>query len=141
MLKRKILALLSVVVFCSFLSQASANTTVITNDRGGFVLQYILKYQKLKENNSLVQIKGMCASACTLVFLLPEEQICVDPSSEMLFHQATFKGVREEVATKYLFDHYPPWLKKFISDKGGLTSNNIIADYNFLKQYLTTCAD
>jgi hypothetical protein len=59
----------------------------ITNDRGGLIAAYTVRYQRLASSGESVIIDGLCASACTMVLsALPYDKICVTPRATLGFH-------------------------------------------------------
>src|SRR6202051_859085 len=63
----------------------------ITRDHGGYVEEYKVKYQRIRDHHERVIIDGICNSACTLVFgIVPMNKICVTPRASLGFHQAYF---------------------------------------------------
>src|SRR3954470_7867998 len=70
------------------LSMANAISAVrITNDRGGQIGSYVIKYQRLASAGESVIIDGLCASACTILLSeLPDDKICVTSRATLGFH-------------------------------------------------------
>jgi hypothetical protein len=101
----------------------------ITRDHGGLVEPYKVKYAKIRDRGERVIIDGICNSACTLVLgIVPLNRVCVTPRASLGFHEAyidkswTF-GVRvaSYAGTNDLLAHYPPTVKEWIKQQGGLT--------------------
>jgi hypothetical protein len=98
-------------------SVASAETVEITNDRGGLVLAYQMKWEKLALQHTNVRIAGPCLSACTILLgYIPRRDICVTPNGSLGFHLATIASVTEQ-----LLDVYPEDIRAWIDQHGGLT--------------------
>jgi hypothetical protein len=99
----------------------------ITNDRGGQIGTYVLKYQRLASAGESVIIDGLCASACTIVLSqLPHDKICVTPRATLGFHaawnySASGRTFTDPEATLMLYSAYPTPVRRWISRKGGLT--------------------
>jgi hypothetical protein len=72
------------------LSMSNAVSAVrITNDRGGHIGSYVIKYQRLASAGESVIIDGLCASACTILLSeLPRDKICVTSRAMLGFHAA-----------------------------------------------------
>ena len=72
------------------LSMSNAVSAVrITNDRGGRIGSYVIKYQRLASAGESVIIDGLCASACTILLSeLPHDKICVTSRATLGFHAA-----------------------------------------------------
>jgi hypothetical protein len=72
-----------------FTASAPARATEIikiSDDRGGLINYYLLKYTKLSDRDVEVQIDGPCYSACTLVLIVPTGQVCITPAARLVFH-------------------------------------------------------
>ncbi len=110
---------------------ASHAVVRIAEDRGGRIGTYVDKYQGLRSSNETVMIDGLCASACTIVLgAVPRERICVTPRANLGFHAAWDVGsngraVTNAEATRMLYSMYPNNIRRWISQRGGLTPNMI----------------
>ena len=113
------------------LSVSWASATVrITDDGGGQIGQYLSKYRALRENGDRVEIDGTCASACTMLLgVIPRNRICVTPRAVLAFHSAwTPTSEGEQISSAgnyYLWSNYPPDVRKWIIQHGGLHSQII----------------
>jgi hypothetical protein len=101
----------------------------ITRDHGGYVEEYKVKYERIRERKERVIIDGICNSACTMVFgIVPMNKICVTPRASLGFHQAYYdkaftfgmKVISYE-GTSDLMAYYPQPVKDWIARNGGLT--------------------
>ena len=105
---------------------SSASATVrISDDRGGQIDDYLNKYHALRENGEQVMIDGTCASACTMLLgVIPRNRICVTPRAVLAFHSAwmpTSEGEQiSSAGNYYLWSNYPPAVRKWIIQHGGL---------------------
>jgi hypothetical protein len=105
---------------------SSASATVrISDDRGGQIGDYLNKYHALRENGEQVMIDGTCASACTMLLgVIPRNRICVTPRAVLAFHSAwTPTSEGEQISSAgnyYLWSNYPPAVRKWIIQHGGL---------------------
>jgi hypothetical protein len=105
---------------------SSASATVrISDDRGGQIGDYLAKYRALRENGEQVMIDGTCASACTMLLgVIPRNRICVTPRAVLAFHSAwTPTSEGEQISSAgnyYLWSNYPPTVRKWIIQHGGL---------------------
>lgn len=98
-------------------------TTRITSDFGGGIIEYIEKYNKLRQTGGKVRIDDLCMSACTLATgLLPDEDVCVSPYAIMAFHSAwvmTFGGpAHSKQGTDLLWAIYPEKVKEKLRERG-----------------------
>ena len=102
----------------------------ITRDHGGYVSEYKVKYQRIRDRKERVIIDGICNSACTLVFgIVPMNKVCVTPRASLGFHQAYYDkaftfGIKVTSAegTSDLMSYYPQPVKDWIRRNGGLTT-------------------
>jgi len=62
---------------------------VIVHDGGGIVSKYAEMAQRYALEGRRIEIKGRCASACTLALTTPN--VCVHPEAEVAWHQAFTK--------------------------------------------------
>jgi hypothetical protein len=110
---------------------ASQAVVRIADDRGGKIGIYVDKYQDLRTSGETVIIDGLCASACTIVLgKVPHDRICVTSHASLGFHAAWDYGddgrpVPNPEATHMLYLMYPPAVRRWITDRGGLTRRMI----------------
>jgi hypothetical protein len=109
------------------LNVSDASSTVrITNDRGGRIGSYVIKYQRLASAGESVIIDGLCASACTILLsALPYDKICVTSRATLGFHAAWIYGPNgrtftDPEATLMLYSAYPTPVRRWIARRGGL---------------------
>jgi hypothetical protein len=109
---------------------SEANSAIrISNDRGGRIATYVIKYQRLASSGESVIIDGLCASACTIVLgELPRNRICVTSRATLGFHAAWNYGPNgrtftDPEATLMLYSTYPAPVRRWIARRGGLTSH------------------
>src|SRR5437016_11919654 len=119
---------LALILLASLNSPAGADYR-ITRDYGGMVEDYKTKYAKIRARGERVIIDGICNSACTLLLgIVPLNRVCVTPNASLGFHQAYFDKsytfgfkVISDAGTADLMSHYPPPVKNWIKQHGGLT--------------------
>ena len=105
------------VIFTLVTSAVRAGTIDISEDRGGFVFIYLMKWQKLAAQHPNVRITGVCLSACTVLLgYIPRKNICMTDKGVLGFHLATM-----DFATRQLLAVYPEDIKAWINKNGGLT--------------------
>ena len=113
------------------LSSAAAAQWRITNDQGGALGAYILKYSQWRKSGERVVIDGPCMSACTIVLgLVPAQRICVTPRAILGFHAtriANGAGVPASGgwSTATLMSMYPRSVQAWINRHGGLSARMI----------------
>jgi hypothetical protein len=104
-----------------------AQISTISNDRGGRIATYVIKYQRLASSGESVIIDGLCASACTIVLgELPRNKICLTSRATLGFHAAWNYGpdgrtFTDPEATLMLYSTYPAPVRRWITRRGGLT--------------------
>jgi hypothetical protein len=119
---------LAAIVLIVTVSEASSAIR-ISNDRGGRIATYVIKYQRLASSGESVIIDGLCASACTIVLgELPRNRICVTSRATLGFHAAWNYGPNgrtftDPEATLMLYSTYPAPVRRWIARRGGLTSH------------------
>jgi hypothetical protein len=125
---------------------ASSHAVVrIADDRGGRIGTYIDRYQGLKNSNETVVIDGLCASACTIVLgAVSPDRICVTSRANLGFHAAWDFGARGQAvtnpeATRMLFSMYPPNIRRWINQKGGLKTRMIFLSGRQLASMYRPC--
>ncbi|WP_084299015.1 hypothetical protein [Bradyrhizobium sp. WSM1743] len=128
------------------LNASEATSAVrITNDRGGLIATYIVKYQRLASSGESVIIDGLCASACTMVLsALPHDKICVTSRATLGFHAAWNYGARgraftDPESTLMLYSTYPTSVRRWIARRGGLTPHTIFLSGKRLQEMYRSC--
>ncbi len=122
--------LLAAVVLLAGIGASQAEVR-IGEDRGGRIGTYVDKYQDVRSSGERVMIDGLCASACTIVLgAIPADRICVTSHAALGFHAAwdlddAGHAITNPEATHMLYSMYPPPVKKWINQRGGLTSRMI----------------
>ena len=125
---------------------ASSHAIVrIADDRCGRIGTYIDKYQSLRGSNESVMIDGLCASACTIVLgAVSPDRICVTSRANLGFHAAWDFGARGQAvtnpeATRMLFSMYPPNIRRWINQRGGLRPRMIFLSGRQLASMYRPC--
>jgi hypothetical protein len=73
----------------------------------------------------------LCASACTIILsAVPHDKICVTSYANLRFHAAWDFGPKGRTntnreATQMLYSMYPSPIRRWIAQRGGLTSHMI----------------
>ncbi|CCD99668.1 hypothetical protein [Bradyrhizobium sp. STM 3809] len=136
--------LLAVVLFLSGVG-ASQAVVRIADDRGGRIGTYVDKYQGLRSSGEYVIIDGLCASACTIVLgAIPHDKICVTSHANLGFHAAwdfgaNGRAVTNPEATQMLYSMYPSPIRRWISQRGGLTPRMIFLKGRELQAMYKPC--
>jgi len=136
-----VLAAVLVILNASYASSAVR----ITNDRGGQIGAYVVKYQRLAMAGESVIIDGLCASACTIVLSeLPRDRICVTSRATLGFHAAWNFGpdgrtFTDPEATLMLYSAYPTPVRRWIARRGGLRPNIMFLQGKSLQAMYRPC--
>ncbi|CAL80350.1 conserved hypothetical protein; putative secreted protein [Bradyrhizobium sp. ORS 278] len=136
--------LLAVVLLLSGVG-ASHAVVRIADDRGGRIGTYVDKYQGLRSSGEYVIIDGLCASACTIVLgAIPHDKICVTSHANLGFHAAwdfgaNGRAVTNPEATQMLYSMYPSPIRRWISQRGGLTPRMIFLKGRELQAMYKPC--
>jgi hypothetical protein len=102
---------------------APAKAYTVTNDPGGSVDLYAMAAAVSAEP---IRIAGRCESACTEY--LGARDVCVFPSARFMFHAAyNLDGSRNEQGVRVMLASYPPSLREWLYERGGLTTRPIDA--------------
>jgi hypothetical protein len=124
----------------------TANATLwITGDNGGTILEYAQRFQKARDSGERVIIDGKCLSACTMIIgMVPRNHVCVTSNAVLGFHAAfrrteTGTIVASTDATKFMMDAYPPAVRKWIKQRGGLTTQMIYLSGSDLTAFVPSC--
>jgi hypothetical protein len=124
---------------------ASHAVVRIADDRGGRIGTYVDKYQDLRQSGDTVIIDGLCASACTIVLgAIPRDRICVTSHATLGFHAAwdfgaNGRAVTNLEATQMLYAMYPSQVKRWISQRGGLTPHMLFLKGKQLQAMYKPC--
>jgi hypothetical protein len=98
---------------------------------GGVAAEYVTLFERVEQSGQRVVIDGPCYSACTLVLsLVPSERICVTKRAVLGFHAARWLDERGRTtaapeATRQVAETYPPMVRTWIEQHGGLTAKPI----------------
>ena len=117
----------------------------IADDRGGRIGTYVDRYQDLRQSGETVIIDGLCASACTIVLgAIPRDRICVTSHATLGFHAAwdfgtNGRAVTNPEATQMLYAMYPSQVRRWISQRGGLTPHMIFLKGRQLQSMYKPC--
>lgn len=89
---------------------------IIEDSPGGVVDTFAYFYGAIRASHVPVILRGVCISACTLVLSLPKDQVCVEPTAILGFHEASISGVPNMIITKsFVRRFYPPIVQKWLA--------------------------
>ena len=100
----------------------------VTNDPGGEITAYLSKFRQMRASGERLVIDGPCLSACTLfTAFIPRDRVCVTPRAVLGFHAASYYDdvsrelVPTRAGTRLVMRLYPPRIRRWIAENGGLT--------------------
>src|SRR5262249_14491064 len=137
-------AIAACVTLCA--SYAANATLWITGDNGGTILEYAQRFQKARDSRERVVIHGKCLSACTIgIGMVARDHVCVTSRAVLGFHAAfrrteTGTIVASTDATKFMMDAYPPAVRKWLRQRGGLTNQMIFLSGSELATFVPSCS-
>jgi len=118
--------------------------TRIQNDMGGSLGQYLLMFTRIRDSGERIIIDGNCFSACTLATIIPKERICVTQRAVLGFHagwiddQTGGRSTSTE-GTNMLFELYPPTIRSWITNHGGLSTGMMLLKGRELRSFYSLC--
>jgi hypothetical protein len=143
----RIPTLLPAALAATVILPASAQATIrLANDPGGLIAAYDQRFLRARASGERIVIDGSCLSACTLAIgYVPREQICATPRAVLGFHAAwqptPFGKAISPPATRHMMDIYPPEVKTWIGQHGGLTPHMIFLKGTELAAIVPTCGE
>lgn len=104
---------------------------VIGDDDGGGIDDHVKFFERLMQSGVPVRVQGICISACTLVLMLPQSQVCFAPTAALGFHLARTGARPEPELTVVLQRRYYPqvvqdWINRWVAARGPLTVDRIV---------------
>ena len=118
-----------------------AQKMVIKSDKGGRVSKYAIEVSHAKQQNTRIEIRGKCQSACTLYLSMPENQICITRGASFGFHKAHGSTRKLNTwGTDYLMANYPDWVVDWINSNGGLSKSMKRMSYRYAANHLPPCS-
>ena len=117
-----------------------SNQISISNNSGGNIAQFALHMSAINRSNTKVRFTGRCDSACTMYLGLPQHKICIAPGAYFRFHMPQARSARTtNLATRFLYQKYPGWVRSWIASQGGLSTSLIAMDYSYAKRFIQPC--
>ena len=141
-----IAATLSAVVFSHVASvQAQAvrptpSAVMIGDNSGGRIGDFVALFHEYRSAGSQIHFSGYCDSACTLLLALPRSQTCISSGAVFRFHAPSAGSARVvNAARKFILSRYPGWVRSWIANNSGLTTQLISMDYSYASKFMRTC--
>ncbi|SDY96053.1 hypothetical protein [Citreimonas salinaria] len=124
--------------------QRSHDPFVITSDWGGKIRSYIEQLAEIDRTGRRVEIRGTCASSCTL--FLAARDVCVTPDARLGFHGPRYlrKKMPKHVFEFYsvlMSNHYPPAISEwFMSDaRFKIRGLKVVRGANMMQHGIRAC--
>lgn len=111
----------------AFLFATHANATVvITGDSGGYIDEFLHKYEVIRASGDQVIVAGPCSSACTMMLgMVPESKICATPRGVFGFHSGMVMLPGQPKSARYspfwtqvMWRRYPERVRKRLRSLG-----------------------
>lgn len=124
------------------------NDAYVTDNPGGKIEDFTKIIRIYEQNQTLVHIKGDCASACTLFLYL--KNICIYPDTRFFFHSAYYeKEIAPGIIKKFphyqmtlaMYHAYPDWTKKWLNTVWPLSDRLVMMNYYLPFQHIKLCED
>jgi len=100
------------------------HTTVLYYEPGGVFQEHMKRWEELALSGDYVEIRGACASGCTLIMMhVPSNRLCFGEYASLQFHAAgrlntPFPPLRDKELTKWMVDNYPREIRTWLKDLG-----------------------
>jgi hypothetical protein len=137
-----LIALLFAGIACN--PEQAKSAVLIKNDGGGDIIQYVSKYLHLQLSGERVVIDQECLSSCTLALgLLAQDQRCFTKDARLGFHAARIElgasRMSNPIGTAFFWWVYPPEVRRWISEHGGLSDKVIYLEGKELAAMYRPC--
>src|SRR5258708_13635650 len=100
-----------------------AHRTELGLEWGGNLIDHIERWQALDKSGDVIEIRGPCVSACTMVMaFIPRERLCFGVQGELRFHAARDGQSATESSlywTNWMIQRYPQDIRTWIESRGG----------------------
>lgn len=128
-----------------------APVVVVQDNQGGVLTDVDGRIAEYSRYHVQVVIKGGCWSACTMLSVLPPEQVCIASDSFLAFHhpyvpldpdnptQWDIDHRGDPAMTRALMRYYPARIRHFIKAHGGLTARWVVLKGAALRHLLRVC--
>jgi hypothetical protein len=114
---------------CESRHEPRRTTTVLYEEPGGDYWVHWNRFRVLAESGNAVEIRGPCASSCTLIMVhVPNDRLCFGEIASLKFHVARDPKSGEPnmaFTQRMMVNQYPQDIRKWIMDKGGVEKMNI----------------
>ena len=112
----------------------------ISNNRGGYVVDYAVRMEQWRKSGTRVRFAGRCDSACTLYLALPTTHTCIARGASFSFHSPRGSSASaSRYAQIYMIKTYPGWVRSWIGSRGGLSRRLVTMNYEYASRFMRTC--
>jgi hypothetical protein len=138
--------LFNMIIATVFVASPASAEVRIVGDPGGQVAAYLQKYRDIRDSGQKVVIDGACLSACTLLTaIIPRDRVCITQRAMLGFHAASYyddasrQFVPTRAGSRVVMGYYPPEIRHWIMQHGGLTPHIIQLRGRELAAMYRTC--
>jgi hypothetical protein len=101
-------------------------TVVITDDPGGYIDEFLHKYEVIRASGDQVIVAGPCSSACTMMLgIVPDSKICATSGGVFGFHSGMVMLPGQPNSARYspfwtrvMWHRYPERVRKLLRSLG-----------------------
>jgi hypothetical protein len=102
---------------------------VLRDEPGGEYWEHWNRFKAIADSGDLVEIRGACLSACTLVMVhVQKDHLCFGEGASLQFHVSRHAETGEpdpDFTTRMMVNQYPQDIRKWILTKGGVAKMTI----------------
>ena len=134
---RSAITTLAALFFIAITSQAWSKTITIEDDPGGSIFAYHMQTLRMEGFGTVIRFNGHCNSACTIYLSRAK---CVTPVARFGFHlPIDVEGEDRRLATEFLLDNYPAWVRDWIDTAGGLEDEPKYMPASYAARHIGWC--
>jgi hypothetical protein len=109
-------------------SRHARSKTVLYEEPGGVVAEHWNRWRALALAGDEVEIRGTCASACTLIMAhIPNNRLCFGEAASLKFHVSrnATSGEPSISTTQWMLNNYPQDIRRWIIARGGVDKMSV----------------
>lgn len=125
-MKRAVFAAVAALAFS--LSTPSQALDIRARDRGGNVLEYLVRFSRARP----IRVFASCESACAAAAL--RFNACVGHGGSLKVHAPFGVGKGNAVAKSFYMRQLPPRVRQWVNSRGGLGSQMLTVPRRFVRQ-------
>jgi hypothetical protein len=124
----------------SWQQQSKSRFVTISNNRGGYVVDYAVQMEQWKKSGTRLRFAGRCDSACTVYLALPTSRTCIARGASFSFHAPSGSSASAaRYAGIYMMKTYPGWVRSWVKSRGGLTRRLVTMNYEYASRFMRPC--